>query len=139
MDVVLEYANKVGRTVNRAFKVPVVIRLLGKVSLRFPVKLSRRTVFIRDKYTCQYCGKAGTATNLTLDHCTPRSRGGRFRLDNLVTACIDCNSRKGDKTPAEAGMGLVKEQPRRMEVFEYLQNVVKFKYPVSEWSEFLKT
>lgn len=139
VDIVLEYADKVVRTVDRAFKIPAVMRLLGKVSLRFQVKLSRRNIFIRDRYTCQYCGKAGTNANLTLDHCTPRSRGGRFSWDNLVTACIDCNSRKGNRTPAEAGMGLLRGMPKRMEVFEYLQNVVKFKYRIPEWSDFLKT
>jgi 5-methylcytosine-specific restriction endonuclease McrA len=139
VDVVLEYADKVVRTVNRAFKVPAVMRLLGKVSLHFQVKLSRRNVFVRDRYTCQYCGKAGTNANLTLDHCTPRSRGGRFSWDNLVTACIDCNSRKGNRTPSEAGMGLIRGMPKRMEVFEYLQNVVNFKYRIPEWSDFLKT
>lgn len=65
--------------------------------------VSRRNVLKRDRYICQYCG---SSQRLTLDHVVPRFQGGPHRWDNVVTACEPCNSRKGDKTPKQAGMVL---------------------------------
>ena len=67
--------------------------------------VNRREVLRRDHSSCQYCG---TNKHLTLDHVIPRSKGGRHTWDNVVIACEKCNSRKGNKTPAEAGMPLRK-------------------------------
>lgn len=63
--------------------------------------VNRREVLRRDKHTCQYCS---STKNLTLDHVIPRSKGGKHSWDNVVIACEPCNSRKGDRTPHEAGM-----------------------------------
>lgn len=60
----------------------------------------------RDQFTCQYCGTALPATDLTIEHILPRSRGGPTSWENCVAACESCNSRKADKTPTEAGMKL---------------------------------
>lgn len=65
--------------------------------------VNRREVLRRDHHSCQYCG---SNKRLTLDHVQPRSKGGPHTWDNVVTACEKCNSRKGDRTPAEAGMQL---------------------------------
>lgn len=88
--------------------VPLVIRLVTyvKVPRRFNLPVSRRTVLSRDNYTCQYCGDQPGADELTIDHVLPRSRGGGHAWGNVVTACGPCNHRKGDCTPAEAGMPL---------------------------------
>ena len=137
VDIVLEYTDKVIRTVSQVFKLPAVIRLLGKVGLKFRVKLSRRNIMVRDQYKCQYCGVGGKSTSLTLDHCMPRSRGGKFSWENLTTACVNCNTRKGDRTPEEAKMPIHK-LPRKIDVFEYLQNLVNTKYnQIPEWTNFL--
>jgi 5-methylcytosine-specific restriction endonuclease McrA len=136
-DVILEYSDKIIRTVNRVFKVPAVIRLMKKISLKFSVKLSRRNVFIRDRYHCQYCGTSGTASSLTLDHCKPRSKGGKFSWENLVACCVVCNNNKGDRTPEEAGMSLIRGEPRRLEIFDYIHALVNTKYKVPEWGDFL--
>lgn len=84
--------------------IPSVIRLkyVVRVPYRARVSLSRRAVFVRDHFTCQYCGK--TAENV--DHVIPRSRGGTHTWDNVVAACKRCNSNKEDRTPAEAGYKL---------------------------------
>jgi len=98
------------RTPSRRVSIPSVIRL--KRMIRRPFKrlsLSRQNVFKRDGYTCQYCGSREKV--LTIDHVLPRSRGGQDTWENLVTACHDCNTRKGDRTPSEAGMSLMR-QPR---------------------------
>ncbi|HAA26455.1 MAG TPA: HNH endonuclease [Cyanobacteria bacterium UBA8553] len=63
--------------------------------------VNRREVLRRDKHTCQYCG---STKQLTLDHVIPRSKGGKHSWDNVVIACEQCNSRKGDRTPNQAGM-----------------------------------
>ena len=70
--------------------------------------VNRREVLRRDKHTCQYCG---STKQLTLDHVIPRSKGGKHTWDNVVIACERCNSRKGDRTPSQAGMTL-RTQPK---------------------------
>ena len=98
-------------SVNFCVEVPRVIRLLGKLMKRFTprVAYSRKNVHIRDQHTCQYCG---STQNLTLDHVMPTSRGGGSTWENVVTACSPCNSKKGSKTPSEAGMTLSKAPVR---------------------------
>jgi 5-methylcytosine-specific restriction endonuclease McrA len=73
---------------------------------------SRRNIFRRDRYTCQYCGEQRALRDLTIDHVVPRSREGRSTWENCVVACVSCNSRKANRLPAEAGMRLNRE-PRR--------------------------
>jgi 5-methylcytosine-specific restriction endonuclease McrA len=97
-----------------AVPMPLVIRLVYYVRIprRFSLPLSRRTVLARDHYTCQYCNAQPGKARLTIDHVLPRSRGGETRWENVVTACAACNRRKGDRTPVEATMPLLR-QPRR--------------------------
>ena len=70
--------------------------------------VNRREVLRRDKHTCQYCG---STKHLTLDHVIPRSKGGKHSWDNVVIACEQCNSRKGDRTPSQAGM-ILRTKPK---------------------------
>lgn len=92
-------------TIRASYPRPSVIRLEQMVRRPRPrVKLSKREIFRRDNYTCQYCGKQGS--HLTIDHVIPRHRGGQHRWDNLVAACPGCNRRKGGRTHTEAGMAL---------------------------------
>jgi 5-methylcytosine-specific restriction endonuclease McrA len=93
---------------------PLVIRLVYYVKIPPLISLpvTRRTVLARDHYTCQYCGLIPPRQELTLDHVLPRSRGGNTTWDNVVTACIKCNGRKGSRTPAEANMTLITEPKR---------------------------
>lgn len=89
--------------------VPSVIRLTQYIDVRSRRNkvTNRHRILARDHYRCQYCGKRGTAFDLTLDHILPRSRGGRTIAENLVAACPTCNGRKGDRTPEEARMPLL--------------------------------
>ena len=75
----------------------------------YVVTFSRRNLFKRDGYTCQYCGCRPGSEELTIDHVTPRSQGGVSSWDNCVLACVKCNSRKADRTPEQAGMPLAKK------------------------------
>jgi 5-methylcytosine-specific restriction endonuclease McrA len=91
---------------------PVVIRLVAYVSIPRDAhsrKITRRAIFARDRWTCQYCGnERGT---LTVDHVIPRSQGGKSAWDNIVTCCAPCNRRKGDREPVQANMPL-KRKPK---------------------------
>ena len=108
VEVIREYEKEI-RSVSRSVRLPSVIRLLGFVRNNHNgVKFSRKNVFMRDDYTCQYCGERFEPKNLTCDHITPKSRGGITEWTNIVTSCIYCNLRKGDKLPDEVGM-----HPRR--------------------------
>ena len=100
------------RSARLALRCPRVIRLSSVVAHRsgrsLRVRLSKRNILARDGWRCQYCGAA--ATPLTIDHVIPRSRvrgGPADAWDNCVAACPACNARKGDRTPAEAGMALL--------------------------------
>jgi len=95
------------------YTAPSVIRLVYLIRRPRPrVKLTRREIFIRDNYTCQYCQRQ--MSDLTIDHVIPRSRGGMHVWDNVVSACKSCNHRKGGKSIAEARMSLHKDphEPR---------------------------
>jgi len=76
------------------------------------VTFSRRNVFKRDRFTCQYCGRQPGSEELTIDHVTPRAQGGTSTWANCVLACIECNARKADRTPDQARMPL-RSQPER--------------------------
>lgn len=83
---------------------PLVIRLVSYVRVPRDThrrKITRRAVFARDDWTCQYCG---SRTNLTVDHVVPRSKGGPSTWENIVASCAPCNRRKGDSLPRQAGM-----------------------------------
>lgn len=89
---------------------PSVIRLRNykKIPIRISV-LTRDNIYARDRYICQYCGKRFQSRDLTLDHIMPESRGGKFSWENLAAACVFCNRKKGNKTPDEADMPLLKK------------------------------
>ncbi len=76
------------------------------------VAFSRRNIYRRDNYTCQYCGEQPGVSKLSVDHVMPRSRGGPSTWENCVLACLTCNRRKGARTPREAGLQL-RSRPRR--------------------------
>jgi 5-methylcytosine-specific restriction endonuclease McrA len=98
------------RTSKMSVQIPSVIRLL--VYRRMPRQnwaVSRKSIMLRDRYTCQYCNGAFETKKLTLDHVIPRSRSGGSTWENLVACCYTCNNRKADRTPQEAGMVLLRK------------------------------
>jgi 5-methylcytosine-specific restriction endonuclease McrA len=92
-------------TPSRTIRIPKVIQLVrfDRLPTR-EVRFTRRNIFYRDKNRCQYCGKTFQQKELNLDHIVPISRGGTSCWENVVCACIRCNTRKGDRLPSEAGM-----------------------------------
>src|SRR3954452_20308649 len=104
------------RTASTQIQVPRVIRLLDYEKVpKHTVKFNRRNIFARDNNQCQYCGKRFATSELSLDHIVPRSQGGAASWENIVCACIDCNVRKGGRTPKQAHMSLIRkpEKPKR--------------------------
>jgi 5-methylcytosine-specific restriction endonuclease McrA len=97
------------------------------------VTFSRRNIFKRDRFTCQYCGVQPGSEELTLDHVVPRAQGGESRWDNCVLACVACNKRKADRTPQQAGMRLHKQpvQPKWRPL--YAAHNVR----IESWSKFV--
>ncbi len=98
-----------------SFKIRVPRVILLMVFDQLPtkeVKFTRHNIFERDKNTCQYCGRIFERKDLNLDHVIPRDRGGPTTWENIVCSCIPCNTRKGNRTPQEAGLKLVRK-PRR--------------------------
>ena len=121
------------RTISLLVQVPSVIRLVYMV--RRPLvrrRLSRRAIFYRDGFRCQYCGKE--SKNMTLDHIMPRSRGGPHVWENVVSACIPCNHRKAGLTPKEANMRMLKKptapQPNPYYMFHH-------RSILEEWRQFM--
>ena len=100
-------AGEVIRSVRLALRVPkiIVLSLYDRLP-RKEVKFTRHNVFLRDKFTCQYCGCSFPERELNLDHVIPRDKGGRTNWENIVTSCVRCNTRKANKRPEEANMSL---------------------------------
>ena len=123
-------------TVSFRIRVPRVILLMGFD--RFPkkeVKFTRHNLFERDRNTCQYCGKTFDRRDLNLDHVIPRDRGGPTTWENIVCSCIPCNTRKANRTPAEAQMHLVRK-PKRPKWRPFVQ--VSFGASIHDsWRHFL--
>ncbi len=95
------------RGIGFLFPIPDVIVLRSYGGLpELRVAFSRRNVYRRDGFQCQYCGSRPAVSRLTIDHVVPRSRGGPTSWENCVAACIECNAGKADRTPPEAGLQL---------------------------------
>lgn len=124
-ELVAKQNGKVIRSPSISLPHPSVIRLLRYYRIPYRViELSRKNILRRDNYQCQYCGKKTHA--LTIDHVIPKSRGGADSWDNLVAACVKCNNKKGNRTPEEARMPLIKKPRKPNHILflkQYLGNV----------------
>ncbi|NIM05132.1 MAG: HNH endonuclease [Armatimonadetes bacterium] len=114
----LETDSRVFRSEHLHIKMPTVVRLDYYVRRPLPVlRVSRKSIFARDRHTCQYCGNTGVT--LTLDHVIPKERKGKTCWENLVCCCTKCNNIKANRSPAEAGLKLI-NQPRRPKYIPYI-------------------
>lgn len=107
---VLEFHSAFARSVRSHFQLPSVLRLKSYVRPRSygAVRFCRENVYIRDNFTCQYCGDRFSNKHLTLDHVVPASKKGPKNWTNVVAACRECNQRKANRTPQTANMPLLK-------------------------------
>ncbi|HUU53359.1 MAG TPA: HNH endonuclease [Armatimonadota bacterium] len=115
---VVEADSKVFRSERIAIELPTVVRLNHHVRRPTPVlRVSRKSIFARDHYTCQYCG--AHSVPLTIDHVVPRERGGGDDWTNLLCCCTKCNNKKGNRMPEEAGMRM-RRLPFRPKYLPYI-------------------
>ena len=102
---------------------PSVIKLREYARItRKEIVLTRKNILKRDNHECQYCGICSVP--MTIDHIIPRQWGGEDTWYNLITACVPCNTNKGNRTPKEAEMRL-KKKPRKPTMIHHLQKFVK--------------
>lgn len=123
--------------VGRAIRVPRVIVLTSYDRLpRRLVRFSRFNIFARDQNRCQYCGQQFARMELNLDHVIPRAQGGRSTWENVVCSCLRCNREKGGRTPAQAGVRLIRA-PRRPEWTPFVLETFSLRR-YREWAPFLR-
>jgi len=128
--------DEVVRTVSSIIKTPRVIILVRyEGAIRKEARFNRLNIFRRDGGRCQYCSKQFSRSELTIDHVVPRTQGGRSAWDNVVCCCIDCNRKKGGRTPAQARMKLktVPKKPRWDPFSNIYIKAIRYK----EWEPFL--
>lgn len=135
--VISEYDNII-HSPRISLRLPSVIALKEFIPASRRPAFTRFNVFLRDRFSCQYCGDWFPTHDLTFDHVVPRSRGGRTTWDNVVTACAPCNLRKGDRMPAEVGMALL-SRPRPPTTHRLQENGRAFppNYLHESWRDFL--
>lgn len=122
------------QAVRSRLRVPEVVALTGFDRLpTAAVTFSRRNLFKRDRYTCQYCGIQPGSEELTIDHVVPRAQGGISSWTNCVLACVACNKHKADRTPAQAGLRLPKSPIRPTWKPLYASPNLR----VASWSKFI--
>jgi len=124
--IVEEHYDEEVHSVSLTMKKPAVIRLRKLIRIVYEriafVSYSKRNVHLRDNFTCQYCGVRKPQKELTVDHVVPEAKGGPTTWENCVSACTDCNYKKDDKTPQEAGMKLLRV-PHRPRGFKEIVRV----------------
>ena len=129
-----DYAKVATVRYNIAVPEIVVLKKYDRLPTR-DVKYSRQTLFERDGHICGYCGMEFDKKHLTIDHITPRAQGGKTTWANTISACFQCNNKKADKTPEQAGMPL-KYKPRKPGWFSPLTHI-KPDHPCKSWFKFM--
>ena len=137
VNIISEYEHAV-RSPRFVMKLPSVIALKEYVPQSRRPTFTRFNVFLRDRFSCQYCDGRLPIQELTFDHVVPRSRGGRTNWENVVTACGNCNLRKGNRMPEPAKMH-PRHKPRPPTTFQLQQNGRAFppNYLHESWRDFL--
>ena len=136
VEVIEEYDREI-HSVSFSIQLPSVVRLLYLVKRRQQeVKFSRRNIYARDNGMCQYCGTHLQPKEITYDHVIPKSQGGITSWENVVTSCIGCNSQKGNKTPKQANMKLLKA-PRKPHWNHFLRVTIGLKRTPESWRDYL--
>lgn len=137
VNVVSEY-DRVVRSPAFEMRLPSVLALKDYVKVSRKPAFTRFNVFLRDGWSCQYCGDEFHTKDLTFDHVVPRSRGGKTNWENIVAACRSCNADKGDKMPSRAGVHPIKS-PQQPSIYELRNKGRKFPphFLHESWGDFL--
>lgn len=122
------------KTSSSVIQVPKVLRLINNyIGKKHKVRLSRKNLFERDDYTCQYCGRRLAASQLSIDHVIPKSKGGKTHWTNVVAACHKCNTKKANKTLNEANLKLRKKPKTPKSSLAFKNNAKR----VKDWDHFI--
>jgi 5-methylcytosine-specific restriction endonuclease McrA len=137
VNIVSEY-EQVVRSPSFEMRLPSVIALKEYIPLSRRPAFTRFNVFLRDRFTCQYCGRSHVTPELTFDHVVPRSRGGRTTWENVVTAFQSCNLLKGDRLSHEVHM-YPRRRPEQPSTYQLQENGRAFppNYLHESWRDFL--
>ena len=131
--MVERYDSLMVRSINTQMALPSVLRLDRYINVpRKRILLSRKNVIKRDRYRCQYCGSRSKP--LTVDHVIPKERNGGDKWENLVAACVECNTKKGNRIPSEVNMKLF-SVPKKPNYLYFIQNF--FGAPEELWKPYL--
>lgn len=134
-EVVEEHDEKIIRSATQEWKMPSVVRQLKKFRRKGEVQFNRVNVFMRDNWSCQYCGERKKAQELTFDHVLPRDQGGKTTWENIVAACRPCNSFKDNRTPPQAKMKLL-TKPERPKWLPH-QMTIRLKNVPEKWTPYI--
>lgn len=130
-------AVQIVRSVSQEFQLPSIVRLLRRYARsKMQVKFSRENIFARDDGRCQYCGHDIRYTeDMTYDHVVPRQQGGKTCWENIVACCDKCNGRKANRTPAQAGMTLIRKpvRPKYLQIPEIKVRMNRRDIPEEWW------
>ena len=132
---IVSFYDKIIRSPGAEFRLPSVVSLKSYIPPSRSPAFTRFNVFLRDRFSCQYCG---AREELTFDHVIPRSKGGQTEWENVVAACSPCNLSKGDKLPNQVKM-YPRQQPYAPTVFDLHQNGRLFppNYLHESWLDYL--
>ena len=138
--VVKNYKDFFVNTVSDTYQVPAVLVVRDRY-VKYKRKISknanyRKYIYVRDKYTCQYCNESFFETDLTVDHVNPKSRGGGNEWENLVTCCKKCNIKKGDRLPKEIKM-FPKNNPRPLKDIDLMRYYFMSHEIEPEWEDYI--
>ena len=134
----LSHYDRAVRSPSSVLLLPSVVALKEYIPQNRRPPFTRFNVFLRDRFSCQYCGDGRSASELTFDHLVPRSRGGRTSWSNVVAACTSCNLTKGSRLPQECGMHPL-SKPRAPTTFELQERGRAFppNFLHESWRDFL--
>lgn len=145
--LVSSYDKVIHDSAGRPYNIPAVVVLSQYISSNNKrATFSRRNIYLRDRYTCQYCGNTYTTDKLNIDHIVPRSKPEKLGVgvkmnsfENCVTACIPCNSKKADRTLEEAKMSLIRS-PRVITRGQKLYYDIIHRMPIPpEWLPYIES
>lgn len=137
VEVIEEHDEEI-HSMSFSMKIPSVVKMLFPVRMkrRAPVKFTRLNIFTRDGFTCQYCAEKFESEELTFDHVKPVSQGGTKSWDNIVTACVPCNSKKEGRTPEQAKMKLLRK-PKQPAWAQVITVTIGLRKTPETWRDYL--
>lgn len=139
LDKVIAVAEYDARVGNAGLRIPSVVMLRQYAHVPRHVPFTRMNIWLRDRGRCVYCGVGLSTAELTFDHVIPRARGGGTSFGNVSSACVDCNARKADRLPEDAGMipNPFPYEPTQLELARSAARIGKSMPTPRDWKDFI--